>query len=43
MTSGSKEQGERQVLDWLAGQQAAMVALLETLVNTDSEIGRAHV
>ena len=36
MTSGSKEQGERQVLDWLAGQQAAMVALLETLVNTDS-------
>ena len=27
---------ERQVLDWLAGQRGAMLALLETLVNTDS-------
>ena len=27
---------ERSVLDWLAGQQDAMQALLETLVNTDS-------
>lgn len=27
--------GERQVLDWLAGQRGAMLALLETLVNTD--------
>src|SRR5688572_16201193 len=36
MTSKNNEQGERQVLDWLAAQQPAMVALLETLVNTDS-------
>jgi glutamate carboxypeptidase len=28
--------GERQVLDWLAAQRPAMLALLETLVNTDS-------
>lgn len=28
--------GEQQILDWLAGQRGAMVALLETLVNTDS-------
>jgi len=27
---------ERPVLDWLAGQHGAMLALLETLVNTDS-------
>src|SRR5687768_1694607 len=27
---------ERQILDWLAGQRAAMLALLERLVNTDS-------
>jgi glutamate carboxypeptidase len=27
---------ERSVMDWLAGQQGAMLALLETLVNTDS-------
>ena len=27
---------ERQILDWLAGQRGAMLALLETLVNTDS-------
>ena len=27
---------ERQILDWLAGQRVAMLALLETLVNTDS-------
>ena len=26
---------ERQILDWLAGQRDAMLALLETLVNTD--------
>jgi glutamate carboxypeptidase len=36
MASKRNEQGERQVLDWLAAQQPAMVALLETLVNTDS-------
>jgi glutamate carboxypeptidase len=29
-------ENERQILDWLAGQRAAMLALLETLVNTDS-------
>ncbi len=29
-------EGERQILDWLAGQHGAMLALLETLVNTDS-------
>ena len=27
---------ERQILDWLGGQRDAMLALLETLVNTDS-------
>jgi glutamate carboxypeptidase len=27
---------ERQILDWLASQRGAMLALLETLVNTDS-------
>ncbi|MEX2035194.1 MAG: M20 family metallopeptidase [Xanthobacteraceae bacterium] len=27
---------EKQILDWLAGQRGAMLALLETLVNTDS-------
>ena len=27
---------ERQILDWLGGQRPAMLALLETLVNTDS-------
>src|SRR5262245_59236411 len=27
---------ERSILDWLAGQRTAMLALLETLVNTDS-------
>src|SRR5688572_14464195 len=27
---------EKQVLDWLAEQRGAMLALLETLVNTDS-------
>ena len=27
---------EQQILDWLAGQRDAMLALLETLVNTDS-------
>src|SRR5688572_9180878 len=26
---------ERQILDWLASQHGAMLALLETLVNTD--------
>ena len=29
-------QNERQILDWLASQRGAMLALLETLVNTDS-------
>jgi glutamate carboxypeptidase len=32
----SVSSNERQVLDWLAGQRGAMLALLETLVNTDS-------
>src|SRR5687767_6209199 len=27
---------ERQILDWLSSQRGAMLALLETLVNTDS-------
>jgi glutamate carboxypeptidase len=35
MTSQSNG-AERQILDWLAGQRGAMLALLETLVNTDS-------
>ena len=35
MVSRSIE-SERQVLDWLATRQRAMLALLETLVNTDS-------
>src|SRR3954470_16786165 len=35
MVSRSIE-SERQVLDWLATRQSAMLALLETLVNTDS-------
>jgi glutamate carboxypeptidase len=35
MTSQSSG-AEQQVLDWLAGQRGAMLALLETLVNTDS-------
>ena len=35
MTSQSNG-AEQQVLNWLAGQRGAMLALLETLVNTDS-------
>ena len=35
MTSQSNG-SEQQILDWLAGQRDAMLALLETLVNTDS-------
>ena len=35
MTSSSPH-NERQILDWLANQRGAMLALLETLVNTDS-------
>ena len=27
---------EQQILDWLGGQREAMLALLQTLVNTDS-------
>jgi glutamate carboxypeptidase len=34
MSAGSGS--ELQILEWLAGQQTAMLALLETLVNTDS-------
>jgi glutamate carboxypeptidase len=34
---GAQSNGsERQILDWLAGQRPAMLALLEALVNTDS-------
>src|SRR5262245_9473766 len=33
---GVMNRQERQVLDWLAQQRSAMLALLETLVNTDS-------
>jgi len=34
MTKPTKD--EQQILDWLTGQRGAMLALLETLVNTDS-------
>ena len=36
MSTAGKTANERQILDWLAGQRGAMLALLETLVNTDS-------
>src|SRR5688572_19368647 len=32
----SSNPNERQILDWLTSQHGAMLALLETLVNTDS-------
>ena len=33
---GKPTKDEQQILDWLASQRGAMLALLETLVNTDS-------
>ena len=34
--AAKRHRSEQQILDWLAGQRGAMLALLETLVNTDS-------
>src|SRR5436190_6343885 len=34
--TASQNGSERQILDWLGGQRDAMLALLQTLVNTDS-------